>query len=187
MEPRQPALAARLLAAVPNALSLSRLALGIAFPWVPASWRVPIILAGALSDLLDGLVSRLFHARSTAGRILDPLADKVFVFSVVVALWNEGSLKSWEVVLVGLRDLTVLAGVVLVLLRTKWHAFPLMPPSLMGKATTVAQFLFLLILLVRPQQAFAVFLLAATLSGLTAGDYIRVFFTTMPGGPERGA
>jgi hypothetical protein len=57
----------------------------------------------------------------------------------------------------------------------------------MGKATTVAQFLFLLILLVRPQQAFAVFLLAATLSGLTAGDYIRVFFTTMPGGPEGGA
>jgi phosphatidylglycerophosphate synthase len=170
-------LASHLRAAIPNALSVARIVLGIAFPWVPADRRAAVVVVAALSDLLDGALSRRLHAASPTGRILDPVADKVFVLAVVGTLLVEGLLAVWEVVLVGLRDLAVLAGAGWVLLRRDWSALGRMAPTWLGKATTAAQFVFLLMLLVRRQPTFVVFLPTAVLSGLAAADYLRIFLT----------
>ena len=70
---------AHLMAVIPNALSIGRMVLGISFPWIPANWRVAVIIAAALSDLADGASSRQLQVTSSTGRFLDPVADKVFV------------------------------------------------------------------------------------------------------------
>jgi hypothetical protein len=95
----------------------------------------------------------------------------------------EGLLGWRQVALLGLRDLTVLAGTGWVLWRRDWSAFGRMRPSLLGKATTAAQFVFLLALLLRPQQGYFLFLPAATLSGLAAGDYLWAFLSRPPWRP----
>jgi phosphatidylglycerophosphate synthase len=164
---------ARLLAAIPNGLSVARMVLGISFPWIPAEGRVPAVVVAALSDLLDGALSRWLHVASTTGRILDPVADKVFVLAVVATLVFEGSQEIWEVLLIGLRDLAVLTGAGLVLVRRNWSAFRTMAPSWLGKATTAAQFMFLLTVLICQQIVFVVLLPTAVLSGLAAVDYLR--------------
>src|SRR5262249_33091889 len=112
-----------LLQALPNGLSLLRLLLGLSFPWLPPAWHLPVVLVATLTDLLDGASGRLLGACSTTGRVLDPIADKVFLTSVVVTLLVERMLEVGEVVLVGLRDLAVLAGVVGGLLTRDWDAF----------------------------------------------------------------
>src|SRR5437899_600767 len=94
----------RVLRAVPNTLSLARLFIGLGFPWTPAGWRVTTVLLAALTDLADGAVSRCLRATGTSGRILDPVADKVFVLSVVVTLLFEERLRLWQVALIGQRD-----------------------------------------------------------------------------------
>src|SRR5262245_33205597 len=129
-------LASRLLAAIPNTLSVARMALGLAFPWVPANGRVAVVIAAALSDLLDGDVRRWLHAVSPVGRTLEPVADKVFVLAVVGTLMYEGWLEVWEVILVGVRDLAVLAGAGWALVGRDWSAFGRMAPTGLGKATT---------------------------------------------------
>ncbi len=165
----------RIVAAIPNALSLFRLALGLGFPWWPASWRMGVALVAMLTDLVDGAISRRLHAATSAGRILDPIADKVFVLAVVATLLWDDTLQFWEALLVGLRDLTVLAGAGWVALRRNWPAYRRMAPTLLGKATTATQFLFLLSLLFHQQPMPAHFWPTAALSFLAAVGYLRVY------------
>jgi phosphatidylglycerophosphate synthase len=52
---------------------------------------VAVLVVAALTDLADGASSRPFQAASPAGRLLDPIADKVFVLIVVMTLVIEKS------------------------------------------------------------------------------------------------
>lgn len=166
----------RFLTALPNLLTLARLVLGVGFFWLPASWRLPAVAFAALSDLADGSFSRYFNATSTFGKLLDPIADKAFALGVVVALILDGLLGVGEAFLVGLRDVTVLAGIGWVVLRRDWSAFRHMPPRLLGKIATTAQFLFFLVLLIRGERDAVFFPLTVFLSGWAAVDYAWMFF-----------
>jgi cardiolipin synthase len=152
-----------------------RLALGLAFPLIPPAWRLTVVLVAGLTDLVDGALSRFLHASTRTGRLLDPVADKVFVAAVVLALLVEDTLQLWEALLIGLRDLTVLAGVLWLLYRGEWPRFRQLPPTLLGKATTAAQFLALLSLLAFPRFSRVLVFLAVCFSALAALDYIRNF------------
>jgi phosphatidylglycerophosphate synthase len=162
----------RWLGFVPNALSLLRLLLGLAFPWLPAGWRLPVVLLAAFTDMADGASSRLLHVSGRVGAILDPVADKVFVLSVLGMLLWEATLAPWEVLLLGMRDLVVLVGGVLVAARGRKV---IRRPTLLGKAATAGQFLFVLSVLLWQQRLLAVFVPAVCLSGLAAVDYGRLF------------
>ncbi len=165
----------RAVSLIPNLLSLARVVLGLSFPFVPASWRLSFVVAAAVTDLLDGTISRAFRATSVTGQILDPVADKLFVFSVLATMLMQNELAAWQAALVGFRDLAVLAGVAGVVMKHEWSAVREMPPSWLGKVTTAAQFGFFvsLLYLERVQG----FLLAATavLSVLAGVDYLRRF------------
>ena len=123
-----------LLQAVPNLLTLTRLALGIAFPLIPARWRVAALLVAAATEFLDGQIARLLRVKSATGRILDPIADKVFVASVLVTLLVEGAVKPWQLILVVSRDIVVTAGAVCVAARRGISALREMHPVATGKA-----------------------------------------------------
>lgn len=138
--PTRPAL----LQAVPNLLTLSRLALGIAFPLIPAAWQSAALLAAAATEFLDGWIARRLCASGTTGRLLDPVADKVVVASVLATLVSEGTVKPWQLLLVMSRDLVVAVGAMWVAARRGISALREMFPSRLGKVATAAQFLFLL-------------------------------------------
>jgi CDP-diacylglycerol--glycerol-3-phosphate 3-phosphatidyltransferase/cardiolipin synthase len=149
--------------------------------------RVGIIFAAALTDLLDGLVCRLWDLATPLGRILDPLADKAFVLLVLLTFWCEGALHAGEAALVGLRDLTVLVGVGWLALRGNWSALHSLPPSLPGKLATGAQFIFLLTLALWSHPVLVVFVPTVFLSALAAADYLRSFVARATGAPRHGA
>jgi len=77
---------------LPNSLSIARLLLGFAFPFIPNDWRLWVVIVAAISDALDGLTARWLHAQSKAGRLLDPIADKVLVLMVALTLLAEGAI-----------------------------------------------------------------------------------------------
>ena len=73
-----------------------------------------ILLFTAATDLGDGLVARHFGQTSRLGKILDPLADKIFLACVLGALVLWRSLPLWLLGMLFARDLViVLVGVVL--------------------------------------------------------------------------
>lgn len=79
---------------IPNILSLLRLILIPVYVviYLNAEDTADYILAGAilavscLTDMIDGKIARHFNMISTVGKILDPLADKLTQFSLIVCL-----------------------------------------------------------------------------------------------------
>lgn len=164
-----------MLTYLPNALTLSRLALALAFPWLPAEWRFAAIGAAAVTDFLDGWLARRLGAQSDFGRLLDPVADKAFVLILVGTLTAEGALAPGWAVAVAVRDVVVLAGVVWVAVRWRWAAYRTMRPQWLGKVTTAAQFALLLVLVGLGSAPVWLLVLTAGLSVLAAVDYVRAF------------
>ena len=126
-----------------NSLTVLRLVAGIAYPFVAISWRLPILIYCAFSDLVDGAISRALGATSLTGQVLDPIADKVCVAAVLLTAIYDGELRIWEFVFLAARDLAVavIAVIAHVVKRTAWQE---MPPRLLGKLATAGQFAFLL-------------------------------------------
>jgi CDP-diacylglycerol--glycerol-3-phosphate 3-phosphatidyltransferase/cardiolipin synthase len=165
-----------ILRTLPNVLSGLRLGLGLVFPLLPPGWRVWAVAAAAATDALDGPLARRFSPGSTTGRLLDPLADKVFALAVLGTCLADGALTPGWAAAVLARDLIVLAGVAVVAARRRWAEYRRMTPTPLGKAATAAQLALLLVLTAtggaRPWLLWA----TAALSSAAAADYARRFF-----------
>ncbi len=62
--------------------------IGIPLVWLPFSLLFVAILS-ELSDLLDGMLARRHNKVTELGKILDPMADSIFRFSVFLAFTQE--------------------------------------------------------------------------------------------------
>lgn len=166
------------LRATPNALSILRLALGLAFPIMPTDeWRLAAVIGGGVSDWLDGAISRRFELKSTAGAILDSLADKLFVLSVLVTLIVSERIEWWQAPVVLFRDVAVGIVVAYAALRRDWSAFARMTPRVSGKVTTALLFVWFVSLLAPWAESarWPLFILVAAGSVLAAMDYLIRF------------
>ena len=166
------------LGVVPNVLSVGRLLLAAAFPIVPGPWLAPIIVAAGLSDFIDGYLARRFNLSSWVGGLLDAIADKVFVLTVLVTLTYRRQLEIEQAMLLLSRDFAVLFVVIYAVLTARWDAFRRMPSRPFGKVTTVLVMVLFLVLVLWPALGalgFTLLALAAAMSIIAALDYLRLF------------
>lgn len=100
------------LKSVPNLVSLSRMLL---IPFlvvliVQNRWGSAALLAAILgiSDFIDGWIARRFNQVTKLGSLLDPLIDRVFVISVLLAMVIGNVISLW--ILIGFigRDIIVI-------------------------------------------------------------------------------
>ncbi len=176
----EPARTARLIAVVPNVLSVLRLGLAAIFPFISAEheyWRVGVVVAAGFSDWLDGFVARRYGAKSPSGVLLDAVADKLFVFSVLLTLTVTEALQWWQMLLIIARDLAVAFVAAYVTIKRDWPAFRRLVPRLAGRFTTGFQFAVFLAVLIWPQTAFVTVVVSLTaLGSVVAGaDYLGQF------------
>jgi cardiolipin synthase len=166
------------LTLVPNGLSAARVVLGVAFPLVPSEWRLWVVIAAALSDMLDGLVARWLRVESDTGRLLDPVADKFFVVMLVATLIYEGTLHPLWALGLAVRDVTVSVGLLYVIARRQWARGRQLRPSWLGKCATASQFAILLALVVWAPAPMWLLVAVTLLSAAAAVDYAHKFLTT---------
>ena len=111
------------LTSLPNLLSLSRVAAAPVAAWTMAAghWgaAAALLAAAGATDWADGALARRLGHTSKLGSYLDPLADKIFVVTVVVTLGSLGLLPAWLATLVAVRD----AGQVAVTARHRLAMF----------------------------------------------------------------
>jgi cardiolipin synthase (CMP-forming) len=127
---------------VPNLFTLARLALA---PFVVVEilrqrhMAAAVLFAvAAATDLIDGYLARRLHSATSAGAYLDPIADKLLLSGVFLALAVIRSAPVWLVAVIFGRDLLILISSGAALLLTRLRAFP---PSVWGKASTFFQIL----------------------------------------------
>lgn len=99
---------------IPNGLTLSRLAaIPVLMVLLIASFpghdqlAAAVFIVFSLTDSLDGMLARRRGTVSDLGRFLDPLADKLFVLSVLIVLVQEGLVAAWIVVVIFSRELII--------------------------------------------------------------------------------
>lgn len=125
-----------------NLITVVRLLMVVPLVWLimaenllAAFW---LFVAAGISDALDGFIAKRFNARTNLGSYLDPLADKVLLDGIYVALAMGGWLPVWLVALVIGRDLLIVLGTVMIRRR---NAVFRPQPLLIGKINTFAQML----------------------------------------------
>lgn len=127
----------KLLRHLPNLVSFLRLALApvVVVNILAHEDRNALYWAAAasLTDAIDGELARLFHWSSRLGAYLDPIADKVLLSAVYIALGLRGSLPWWLVGLIFGRDILILLAAGAALLFTSLRDFR---PSVWGKIST---------------------------------------------------
>jgi CDP-diacylglycerol--glycerol-3-phosphate 3-phosphatidyltransferase len=124
---------------VPNLLSLLRLAGVPLFLYLVLGphrdgWAFVILLVSGLTDYADGRLARAWNQVSRIGATLDPLADRLYIASTLVALAIRDVIPWWLTGALFARDLLLL-GAVAPILKAKFGKIAL-PVHFLGKAAT---------------------------------------------------
>jgi cardiolipin synthase len=125
------------LLTIPNLLSVLRLAGVPLFLYLllgprEDGWALLILVFAGFSDWLDGKLARWLNQMSRLGALLDPAADRLYVFCTLLAFVVRDIVPLWiALVLVG-REVVV--GICLLVLRGRgWGPFDV---TYLGKAAT---------------------------------------------------
>jgi len=93
---------------------------------------IVVLAIGGTSDWIDGYLARRLGQVSRLGELLDPLADRLYIFATLIALTVRDVLPWWFTIALVARE--AFLGVLLLLLRRRGYG----PPAVhyVGKSAT---------------------------------------------------
>lgn len=123
---------------IPNFLSILRLVLVPVFLYLLLDGQnvaalLVLVLASA-SDWFDGFIARKFNQVTNLGVVLDPLADRLYIFATLIGLTINGNIPVWLATVVIARDVLLLVGYPVL----ASHGYGPLPVHFLGKAATFA-------------------------------------------------
>ena len=162
------------LRSIPNMLSILRLFMVPVFLVLLLTGQfiaaLIILMVASATDWLDGQIARRFNQVTKLGQLLDPAADRLFIFAALIGLTINGNIPLWLALIVASRDLMLV--IVYPILAS--HGYGPLPVHFLGKAGTFALLYALPLLLmvdVWPEAAFIVLPLAWGFAYWGAGLY----------------
>lgn len=159
---------------IPNALSLLRLCLVPVFvlayfqPGENAhAWAAFIYTLAFATDIADGYIARKYNMITKLGRILDPMADKLMTFAVIICVALDGAIPMWAIAVFFCKEALMALGGLIMYRRVK----DVNPANWWGKASTGVFFVVLAALVLFPiprpwSTAMISFALALTVAAL---------------------
>ena len=126
------------LRSIPNMLSILRLFMVPVFLVLLLTGQfiaalITLMVASA-TDWLDGQIARRFNQITKLGQLLDPAADRLFIFAALIGLTINGNIPLWLALIVASRDLMLV--IVYPILAS--HGYGPLPVHFLGKAGTFA-------------------------------------------------
>lgn len=111
------AIGRRYRVALPNLLTYGRIAAVpaiVALMMLQADWAqwlaLTVFVLASVTDFFDGYLARAWQQQSTLGRMLDPIADKLLVASVLLMLVADGTIgptSLWAAIVILCREILV--------------------------------------------------------------------------------
>ena len=133
---------------IPNVLSLFRLALVPVFLVLIIAGddilALAVLVVASITDFLDGVLARRLNQVTLLGQLLDPAADRLFIFATLIGFATRGIVPWWLVAVIFARDaMLIVLGVILA-----GHGFGPIPVHHLGKIATACLFYALPVLMI---------------------------------------
>ena len=145
-------------------------------------WIAGIILAcSCLTDMIDGKIARKFNMITTFGKFLDPLADKLTQFSLLLSLGIRYPVLQTVFALFILKEIFQLIAAIL----AAKHGYVLKGALISGKVCTVVLFVSLVMLVLFPNIHFSTVSLIAMIDGFFLMVAFADYFITYLGKKSR--
>lgn len=98
---------------LPNKLTVARV---ISVPFFIAAYMTEhfliafvLFILASLTDMLDGKIARKYNLVTNFGKIMDPLADKILVYSAFCLMVEDMTIPAWMLIIILAREF-VIAG-----------------------------------------------------------------------------
>ena len=122
---------------IPNCLTLIRIALLPVVVWRfrkgDSMGALIVYLLAMLTDAVDGFIARRYNQVTALGKLLDPLADKLSLVTLIARFVADGQIPLWLMGIILLKEVAMVVGGAVALKRgIVVYALPI------GKITTVA-------------------------------------------------
>ena len=152
---------------IPNVVTSIRILLVAPIAVALASHRLTLTLAlfgvAACSDAVDGFLAKRYAWQSRLGGVLDPIADKLLLTSVLVTLVYLRLVPIWLMVVTVIRDAIIVVGALLYKYCFKTLE---MRPTLISKFNTLCQAVFVIAVVAREEFVFPLPWMIALLGAL---------------------
>lgn len=162
----------------PNLLTISRLLLLWPILWSMSQGRTVLICVfisiAILTDIFDGYLARRLGQKSDAGKILDPIVDKVAVLGVIffMLVSKDYQFPLWFFLFLLVREFGVLLCGLYILIR----CMPIMESNRSGKNSAFVTGLAVFLFAIRLQPfAWILLWLALLLTLYSSWQYLRLF------------
>lgn len=171
---------------LPNLLALSRIAIAPVMFWIilnpqlftdngiHISWSYYVaallFVLASVTDFFDGYIARELDQITVAGKILDPLADKMLIIAAFLGLMMSSAASPWAIYIIIVRELFITG------LRTVSLSEGIdIAASWAGKVKTVAQMIAIGFLLMHWEGATLLLWIAVALTVYSGAEYLAGF------------
>ncbi len=102
---------------IPNILTVLRIILVPIYLWVFYTFRknniiysVLILVLAGITDILDGYIARKYDIITKLGTILDPIADKLIIFAILISFTSKNMIPLWILFVIGIKEIVMILG-----------------------------------------------------------------------------
>jgi cardiolipin synthase len=137
-------------------------------------WAVLVLMVAGATDYFDGKLARALHQESRLGELMDPAVDRLYIISVLVAMYVTETVPVAILFLVAGRDLVL--GAMLIVMKRK--GIPPFTVTYLGKAATFNLLYALPLLLLTKNSADALSTFSFVMGWAFAGWGIALYLYT---------
>mgnify|MGYP002724416824 CR=1 FL=1 len=136
--------------------------------------RGMIFMIAGVSDVLDGYIARRFNLESKLGAALDPFADKMMSFTVLVTFTMIGLIPVWRLIPMLVKEIIMIGGGLILYLK---HGKSVIPSNRFGKAATFSLYAAILTIVFNMRMTISIVLLSITviLNLVAFNNYLKIF------------
>ncbi|MGB3366784.1 MAG: CDP-diacylglycerol--glycerol-3-phosphate 3-phosphatidyltransferase [Acidaminobacteraceae bacterium] len=133
-----------------------------------------IFIVAGISDVLDGMIARKYNLVTKLGTVLDPLADKLMLMTVLLCLTYTGSITHWVPIIVGIKEFIMIAGAIYLYFSGEKAVIP---SDKFGKIATVLFYAAISVIVFDINLALSkgVMLAAVVVTMLAFINYLRIY------------
>ena len=126
-------------------------------------WATGVFVLAGITDVLDGYIARTYDMVTKCGTLLDPLADKLIQFTVLICFTNKGYLPIGVIIILGIKELLMIIGGIFLYYSIDKTVIP---SDKFGKMATVIFYITILVIALQDNKIISYIFITLTLASM---------------------